>query len=62
VLDTVDFIPTRHRNFKRTNENFKSKIPIEVPEYLQTMQKKVTVEVTITGKTSSFFGLKQTKD
>ncbi len=61
VLDTVEFIPTRHKTFKRTDENFRSKLPIEVPDYLQTLQKRVTVEVTITGKTTSFFGLKHNK-
>lgn len=58
VLDTIDGIPTRHRTFKRMNENFRARIPIECPDYLQTLQKKVTVEVTVKGKQSSFFGLK----
>lgn len=62
VLDTVRFIRTRHRTFKRTDENFRSKMPVEVPEYLETMQKRVTVEVTITGKNSSFFGLRHPKE
>jgi hypothetical protein len=62
ILDTLNGIRTRHRHFKRMNENFRSKVPLEYPEYLQTTQKRVTVEVTITGKPSSFFGLKQDKD
>jgi hypothetical protein len=62
ILDTLSGIPTKHRTFKRMNENFKSKIPIACPDYLQTLQKRVTVEVTITGKTTSFFGLKQTTE
>jgi hypothetical protein len=62
VLDTIEGIRTRHRSFKRMNENFKSKVPIECPDYLQTTQKRVTIEVTITGKPSSFFGMKQEKD
>lgn len=62
VLDTIAGIPTRHRTFKRTNENFKSKVPLECPDYLQTLQKRVTVEVTIKGKSTSFFSLKHTKE
>ncbi|MFZ2286158.1 MAG: YbbR-like domain-containing protein [Bacteroidales bacterium] len=62
ILDTLNGIRTRHRHFKRMNENFRSKVPLEYPEYLQTTQKRVTVEVTITGKPDSFFGLKQGKD
>ncbi len=55
VFDTLSGIPTKYRSFKRMNENFKSKVPIDCPEYLQTEQKRVTVEVTVTGslKTSS---------
>jgi len=62
ILDTLDGIPTRHRSYKRMDENFKSRVPLEYPDYLQTTQKRVTVEVTITGKPSSFFGLKQEKE
>ena len=59
ILDTIDGIRTRHRNFKRMDENFKSRVPLVCPDYLQITQKRVTVEVTITGKPTSFFGLKQ---
>ena len=62
ILDTLDGIPTRHRSYKRMDENFKSRVPLEYPDYLQTTQKRVTVEVTITGKPTSFFGLKQGKE
>jgi len=62
ILDTIDGIRTRHRNFKRMDENFKSRVPLVCPDYLQTTLKRVTVEVTITGKPTSFFGLKQEKD
>ncbi len=62
VLDTLDGIPTRSRTFRRTNENFRSRIPIECPEYLQTTQKRVTVEVTVTGRTASFSGVKRSAD
>jgi hypothetical protein len=34
------------------------RIPLECPEYLETTQKRVVVEVTITGKPSSVFSLK----
>ena len=62
ILDTLDGIPTQHRSYKRMDENFKSRVPLEYPDYLQTTLKRVTVEVTITGKPSSFFGLKQEKE
>jgi len=61
VLDTMNGIPTRHRIFRRMDENFKSRVRLECPDYLQTTQKRVTVEVTITGKSSSLFGLKEGK-
>lgn len=56
VLELLEGIPTRQRTFTRMNGNFKSKVPIECPEYLQTSQKRVTVEVTVTGKTNSSYG------
>ncbi len=59
ILDTTQAIHTRYRNFKRMDENFKVKVPLEYPDYLQTTQKRVTVEVTITGKPTSFFGIRQ---
>ena len=59
MLDTLEGIPTLHRSFKRMNENFKSKLRLDCPDYLQTTEKRVTVEVTITGKPSSFFGMRQ---
>ena len=58
ILDTLRGIPTRHRSFKRMNENFKAKILLECPEYLETTQKRVVVEVTITGRPSSNLSLK----
>ncbi len=61
ILDTLDGISTRHRNFKRMDENFKSRVPLVCPDYLQIIQKRVTVEVTISGKSSSFFGPKHNK-
>jgi len=62
ILDTIDGIRTRHRNFKRMDENFKSRVPLVCPDYLQTTQKRVTVEVTITGSPHRFSGLKQEKE
>jgi hypothetical protein len=62
ILDTMKGIPTRYRSFKRMDENFKTKIPLVCPEYLETTQKRVLVEVTITGKTSSFFGIKHQRE
>jgi len=53
VFDTLAGIPTKYRSFKRMNENFRSKIPIECPEYLQTAQKRVTVEVTVSGRSTA---------
>lgn len=61
ILDTLDGIPTRHRTFKRMAENFKSKVPLACPDYLETTQKRVLIEVTIVGKPSSFFSLKGSK-
>ena len=40
ILDTLDGIPTRHRSYKRMDENFKSRVPLEYPDYLQTTQKR----------------------
>jgi hypothetical protein len=62
ILDTLDGIHTRHRIFKRIDENFKSRIPLECPDNLETEQKRVLVEVTVSGKTSSFFSLKHEKE
>jgi len=62
ILDTLRGIPTRHRSFKRMDENFKARIPLECPEYLETTQKRVVVEVTITGKPSSIFSLKHQRE
>lgn len=62
VIDTMKGIPTRHRSFKRMDENFKSKIPLVYPDYLETDQKRVLVEVTIIGRPSSLFSLKQEKE
>ncbi len=53
VFDTLAGIPTKFRSFKRMNENFRAKIPIECPEYLQTAQKRVNVEVTVTGRSTA---------
>lgn len=62
ILDTLPGIATRHRSFRRIDENFRSMIPIDCPDYLSTEQKRVEVEVTVFGKQSSFFSLKQIKD
>ncbi len=62
VLDTLDGIPTKFRTFRRTNENFRSRIPIECPEYLQTAQKRVTVEVTVAGRAATSQKGKHTAD
>ena len=62
ILDTLRGIPTRHRSFKRMNENFKARIPLECPEYLETTQKRVVVEVTIFGRPSSIFSLKHQQE
>ena len=53
AFDTLAGIPTKFRSFKRMNENFRAKIPIECPEYLQTAQKRVNVEVTVTGRSTA---------
>lgn len=58
ILDTIRGIRTRHRSFKRMDENFRAKVPLVSPPYLQITQKRVTVEVTITGKPGSIFGIK----
>jgi hypothetical protein len=62
IIDTLKGIPTRHRTFKRMSENFKSRVPLECPDYLETTQKRVLIEVTIVGRSSSFFSLKNEKD
>jgi hypothetical protein len=62
ILDTLRGIPTRHRSFKRMDENFKARIPLECPEYLETTQKRVVVEVTITGRPSPIFSLKHQRE
>lgn len=62
VLDTLDGIHTRHRSFKRIDENFKSRIPLEFPDNLEAAQKRVVVEVTVSGRTSSIFSLKHEKE
>ncbi len=59
VLDTIGGISTRHRSFNRPNDNFQYKVRIVCPDYLQTAQKRVTVEVTITSKATSSLDLKQ---
>ena len=61
-LDKLKGIPTRHRSFKRMDENFKTKVRLACPENLQTKQKRVLVEVTIAGENSSFFGLKHQRE
>ena len=61
VLDTIEGIATKHRTFRRMNDNFSSKVRLEYPDYLQTSQKRVTVEVTVKEKQSSFFGVKQSR-
>lgn len=55
IVDTLKGIPTRHRTFKRMSENFKSRVPLECPDYLEMTQKRVTIEVTVADKTSSIF-------
>jgi len=62
ILDTLQGIPTRHRTFKRMSENFKARVPLVCPEYLETTQKRVLIEVTIAGRSSSFFSFKNQKD
>ncbi|HNT92727.1 MAG TPA: hypothetical protein PLT88_09010 [Bacteroidales bacterium] len=62
VLDTIEGISTKHRAFRRMNDNFSSKVPLEYPDYLQTAQKRVTVEVTVKDQQSSFFGVKQSRE
>jgi hypothetical protein len=61
VLDTLRGIPTRHRVFKRRDENFRVRVRLECPENLETTQKRIVLEVTITGRPSSFFNLKHNK-
>jgi hypothetical protein len=62
ILDTLPGITTRHRSFRRIDENFRSKIRLDCPDYLSTEQKRVVVEVTVSGKQSSSFSLKQAKE
>lgn len=62
ILDTLPGIYTRPRSFRRIDENFRSRIPLDCPDYLSTDQKRVEVEVTVSGKNSSFFSLKQVRD
>jgi len=62
MLDTLKGIPTRHRSLKRIEENFKVRVPLVSPEYLEITQKRVLLEVTITGRPSSIFGLKHQRD
>jgi len=62
LLNTLKGIPTRHRSLKRIEENFKVKVPLACPEYLETMQKRVLLEITITGRPSSIFGLKRQRE
>jgi hypothetical protein len=62
MLDTLKGIPTRHRSLKRIEENFKVRVPLVTPEYLEITQKRVLLEVTVTGRPSSIFGLKHQRD
>jgi len=62
VLDTIEGINTKHRSFRRMNDNFSSKVPLEYPDYSQTAQKRVTVEVTVKDQQSSYFGVKQSRE
>jgi hypothetical protein len=58
VLDTLRGISTRHRSFSRMEGNFKVKVPLVFPEYLETTQKRVNVEVTLLDRDVSVFSLK----
>jgi hypothetical protein len=58
VLDTLEGIHTRRRTFSRLEGNFSVKVPLAFPDYLQTTQKRVTIEVTLLERHSSFFSLK----
>jgi hypothetical protein len=58
VLDTLQGIRTRHRTFSRLEGNFSVKVPLAFPDYIQTTQKRVTIEVTLLERHSSFFSLK----
>jgi hypothetical protein len=62
VIDTLRGIRTRHRTFKRMNENFRTTVPLDCPEYLQVTQKRVALEVSVLGRPSSFFTLKNQKN
>lgn len=59
ILDTLGGISTRHRSFRRMDENFRARIPLTCPAGIQTDQKRVTVEITVLGRPDSLFSKKQ---
>lgn len=61
VLDTVKGIHTKYRFFKRMDETFKTSVPLECPEYLETSEKRVVLEITVLEKPSPFFNLRYQK-
>ncbi|HUW92991.1 MAG TPA: hypothetical protein VMV74_07495 [Bacteroidales bacterium] len=61
VIDTVSGIRTRHRSFKRLNENFRTTVALDCPEYLEVTQKRIALEVSVIGRPSLLFDLKNHK-
>lgn len=58
VLDTLKGISTRHRSFSRMEGNFRVKVPLLFPDYLETTQKRVNIEVTLLDRDVSLFSFK----
>mgnify|MGYP001308211371 CR=1 FL=1 len=62
IIDTLSGIRTRHRSFKRLNENFRTTVALDCPDYLQVTQKRIALEVSVIGRPSSIFNLKNHKE
>lgn len=61
MLDTIKGIRTRPRTFKRMDENFKTSVPLVCPQYVETNEKRVVLEITVLDMPSPFFNLKSEK-
>jgi hypothetical protein len=62
ILDTLKGIATQRRSYSRMEGNFRVKVPLEFPEYLETPQKRVTIEVTFLDRDVSLFSLKNNRN
>jgi len=62
IIDTLSGIRTRHRSFKRMDENFKTTIPLVCPEYIEALDKRVVLEITVLDMPSPFFNLRVEKN